>query len=167
MNKKFIILMIANIAVAFARPLVKLIKTAEQQLISTSITTGEEETQEPNKLIVGAFIVAATVAVGSLIALAFAMRKIKALTKKYKKAPLTDMEAQAIPPPATESVSSQAYFMGQDEGNQTCIPTFLDVATQKGAVLEAPTSGTFAERIGAVTRVNINFTDFFNVEFFG
>ena len=53
-----------------------------------------EESTSPNKLIAVGFVVVATIAVGSLIALAVAVRKTKKLTKKSIKAPCTEMEAQ-------------------------------------------------------------------------
>ena len=111
MNKTFIFLAIANIAIAYPIPLLGA-KVKETDLISTPIS-GSDEMLGQNNVIVGLFIVAATIAVCSLIALAFAMRKVKVLTKKCRNAPVADTEAQVIPPPDIESVSCQAFFSGQ------------------------------------------------------
>ena len=132
MNGRFNFLVFASFALA--RPLVKVkVKEIEQTSTTMIYDADGSNSPSPNKCIVAAFLVAASIAVCSLIALAIAVRKIKKLTKKTKKSPRTEMEAQTLPPPETENSGCQSIFMGEDVGIQTLIPNFVDVGPRRKA----------------------------------
>ena len=161
MTRKFIKLKHLCVSILFvcslARPLS--LRDAPSEETTDLQGTTNQQTSTADKVLLTGLISAAGIAGVALVALAFAFRRIRKLTKEVMKNNQRDIERQNIAPlcvsPPCETLSSccQTCNLCKEIGTQS-VPIMCEVATQKTARVIAPTEGTFAESIGSVTRVS-------------